>query len=56
LLLAHQNLSPATRRWLETAARARPLRLLDNYAMFPEVLDHDGMQVALVSAKLMQAG
>lgn len=56
LLLAHQNLSPATRRWLETAARQRPLRLLDNYAMFPEVLDHDAMQVALVSAKLMQAG
>lgn len=56
LLLAHQNLSPVTRRWLETAARQRPLRLLDNYAMFPEVLDHDAMQVALVSAKLMQAG
>lgn len=56
LLLAHQNLSSATRSWLETAARARPLRLLDNYAMFPEVLDRDAMQVALVSARLMQAG
>ena len=56
LLLAHQNLSSATRSWLESAARERPLRLLDNYAMFPEVLDHDAMQVALVSAKLMQAG
>ena len=56
LLLAHQNLSPATRGWLEAAAWRRPLRLLDNYAMFPEVLDHDAMQVALVSAKLMQSG
>lgn len=56
LLLAHQNLSPDTRAWLEVAARRRPLRLLDNYAMFPVVLDHDAMQVALVSAKLMQSG
>lgn len=56
LLLAHQNLSPGTRRWLERAAQRRPLRLLDNYAMFPEVLDQDAMQVALVSAKLMQSG
>lgn len=56
LLLAHQNLSRGTRRWLEDAARRRPLRLLDNYAMFPEVLDEDAMQVALVSAKLMQSG
>lgn len=55
MLLAHQNLSPATRSWLEAAARRRPLRLLDNYAMFPEVLDQDAMQVALVSAKLMQS-
>lgn len=56
LLLAHQNLSSGTRRWLEHAARRRPMRLLDNYAMFPEVLDQDAMQVALVSAKLMQSG
>lgn len=55
LLLAHQNLSRATRRWLETAAQRHPARLLDNYAMFPEVLDRDAMQVALVSAKLIQA-
>lgn len=55
LLLAHQNLSRPTRRWLEGAARRNPARLLDNYAMFPEVLDADAMQVALVSAKLIQA-
>lgn len=55
LLLAHQNLTHATRRWLESAAQRHPARLLDNYAMFPEVLDRDAMQVALVSAKLIQA-
>jgi hypothetical protein len=56
LLLAHQNLSRATRDWLERAAHRFPTKLLDNYAMFPEVLDKDAMQVALVSAKLIQAG
>jgi hypothetical protein len=55
LLLAHQNLTRTTRCWLEGAARQHPARLLDNYAMFPEVLDRDAMQVALVSAKLIQA-
>lgn len=55
LLLAHQNLTQTTRCWLESAARRHPGRLLDNYAMFPEVLDRDAMQVALVSAKLIQA-
>lgn len=55
LLLAHQNLTQTTRCWLETAAWRHPGRLLDNYAMFPEVLDRDAMQVALVSAKLIQA-
>ncbi|MBZ0070770.1 MAG: hypothetical protein WCY26_00530 [Thiohalobacteraceae bacterium] len=55
-LLAHQNLSHATRRWLEAAACRNPARLLDNHAMFPEVLDRDAMQVALVSAKLLRAG
>ena len=55
LLLAHQNLSRATRDWLEQAAHRCPAKLLDNYAMFPEVLDKDAMQVALVSAKLIQA-
>ena len=55
LLLAHQNLSRATRDWLERAVHRCPAKLLDNYAMFPEVLDKDAMQVALVSAKLIQA-
>ncbi|MFA7386354.1 MAG: hypothetical protein WCZ87_01695 [Thiohalobacteraceae bacterium] len=55
LLLAHQNLSHATRDWLEQAVHRCPAKLLDNYAMFPEVLDKDAMQVALVSAKLIQA-
>ena len=54
-LLAHQNISSATRAWLEKAACQRPQRLLSNYAMYPQVLDEDAMQVALVSAKLMQA-
>lgn len=56
LLLAHQNLSASTRSRLEVAARNNPAKLLNNYAMFPQVLDHDAMQVALVSAKLIQAG
>ena len=56
LLLAHQNLSLPTRQWLETAASRHPAKLLDNYAMYPDVLDQDAMQVALVSAKLIQAG
>ena len=46
----------ATRRWLEAAACRNPAKLLDNHAMFPEVLDNDAMQVALVSAKLIRAG
>lgn len=54
-LLAHQGLSAATRRWLETAARQRPEQLLDNYPMYPEILDEDAMQVTLVSAKLIKA-
>ena len=54
-LLAHQNISPATRAWLESAACERPQKLLTNYAMYPQILDKDAMQVALVSAKLIQA-
>jgi hypothetical protein len=54
-LLAHQNISPASRAWLESAACERPQQLLANYAMYPEILDKDAMQVALVSAKLIQA-
>lgn len=55
-LLAHQNLSVQTRAKLEQAARRHPVKLLDNYAMYPQVLDPDAMQVALVSAKLIRAG
>ena len=54
-LLAHQHLSEATRRWLEQAARQRPEPLLDNYPMYPRVLDAEAMQVTLVSAKLIKA-
>lgn len=56
LLLAHQNISMPTRTRLEAAARSNPAKLLNNYAMYPQVLDQDAMQVALVSAKLIQAG
>jgi len=55
LLLAHQNLSAATRGWLEVQARKRPEALLANYPMYPEVLDASAMQVALVSGKLIQS-
>ena len=55
LLLAHQDLSETTRRWLEAAARQRPEALLENYPMYPQVLDGEAMQVSLVSAKLIRA-
>lgn len=54
-LLAHQNISTGTRAWLEEAAQARPEQLLNNHAMYPEVLDEEAMQVALVSAKLIRS-
>ncbi|RRQ22020.1 hypothetical protein [Thiohalobacter thiocyanaticus] len=54
-LLAHQRLSENTRGWLETAARQRPETLLENYPMYPQVLDAEAMQVSLVSAKLIKA-
>lgn len=54
-LLAHQNISTGTRAWLEDAACERPEQLLNNHAMYPEVLNEDAMQVALVSAKLIQS-
>lgn len=56
LLLAHQGLSDATRNRLERASWAAPARLLDCYRMIPEVLDPDGLEVALVAAKLMRSG
>lgn len=54
-LLAHQNLTHSTRRRLETAACKRPQRLLSAYPLIPEVLDAEAIEVALVSAKLMNA-
>lgn len=53
-LLAHQNLSRATRARLERAACRRPRALLESYPMIPEVLDRDSIKVALVEGKLMQ--
>jgi hypothetical protein len=55
-LLAHQNISAKTRQRLERAACKRPTSLLSNYPLIPEVIDRDAMDVALVSAKLMNAG
>lgn len=54
-LLAHQDLPGALRARLEAAARQRPEPLLDNHAMYPEVLDPAAMEVALVSARLIRA-
>lgn len=55
-LLAHQNLSYQTRERLERAACQRPVGLLTAYPLIPEVLDQEAIEVALVSAKLMNAG
>lgn len=54
-LLAHQNLSRKTRARLEQAACKRPQTLLANYPLIPEILDQDPIDVALVSARLMNA-
>jgi hypothetical protein len=54
-LLAHQNLSFDTRQRLERAACKRPKALLANYPLIPEVIDREAIDVALVSAKLMNA-
>jgi len=56
MLLAHQNLSHETRRRLEKAACRRPQTLLVSYPLIPEIIDQDAIDVALVSAKLMNAG
>ena len=55
LLLAHQNLSRQTRERLEQAACRRPQSLLAAYALIPEIIDQEAVEVALVSAKLMNA-
>jgi len=52
-LLAHQNLSRQTRERLEHAACQRPVSLLTAYPLIPEVINTDAINVALVSAKLM---
>ena len=54
-LLAHQSLKLATRARLERAACRRPDTVLENYAMYPEVVDPQALEVALVSARLMQS-
>jgi len=54
-LLAHQNLSTATRQRLEMAACKRPQTLLNVYPLIPEIIDQEAIEVALVSAKLMNA-
>ncbi len=54
-LLAHQNLSRATRERLEKAACKRPQFLLTSYPLIPEIIDEEAIEVALVSAKLMNA-
>ena len=56
MLLAHQNLGRDTRRRLERAACKRPQPLLISYPLIPEIIDQDAIDVALVSAKLMNAG
>lgn len=54
-LLAHQDLSATTRARLERAAFQRPETLLEHFRMFPQVLDHEAMQVALVAARLVHS-
>jgi hypothetical protein len=54
-LLVHQNLSRTTRERLEQAACRRPQSLLASYPLIPEILDREAIEVALVSAKLMNA-
>jgi len=55
-LLAHQNLSSGTRKRLEHAACQRPVGLLASYPLIPEIIDREAIEVALVRAKLMNAG
>jgi hypothetical protein len=54
-LLVHQNLSRTTRERLEQAACRRPQALLASYPLVPEIIDQDAIDVALVSARLMNA-
>jgi hypothetical protein len=52
-LLVHQGLDAVIRARLEQAAQRAPQRLLDTYRMIPELLDSEGMTVAMVTARLM---
>jgi hypothetical protein len=54
-LLAHQNLKTETRERLEKAACNRPQSLLASYSLIPEIINEEAIEVALVSAKLMNA-
>jgi hypothetical protein len=54
-LLVHQNLSRTTRERLEQAACRRPQALLASYPLVPEIIDQEAIEVALVSARLMNA-
>ncbi len=54
-LLAHGGLSAERRRWLEQAAFEQPEQVARHHHMYPEVLDEEGLQVALVSARLMES-
>lgn len=54
-LLAHQSLKLGTRARLEVAACGRPETVLENYAMYPEMVDAVALEVALVSARLMKS-
>ena len=54
-LLVHQNLSRMTRTRLEQAACRRPQALLSSYPLIPEIIDREAVDVALVSARLMNA-
>ena len=54
-LLVHQNLSRTTRERLEQAACMRPQALLASYPLIPDIIDQEAVEVALVSARLMNA-
>lgn len=56
LLLVHQRIGRETRLRLERAAQASPARLVESYRMIPELLDTEGMTVAMVTARLMSGG
>lgn len=54
MLLAHQDLTDTTRARLEAAACDRPALLMEHYGMYPDILDEEAIEVALVKGRLMQ--